>query len=268
MKSTTFVMLSMACACMLAIAEDSSGGNKAHKFAPGEFEARAARSYERKSGGLVRKEGSAQGTFVLLNAQQVVASDAIRQAMAEIEAHVRPISRFVEADSVKLSDPSAEIAKAGGNVGVVVASSPDFPTLLVAPENGWAIVNVAALSSDGPKSDVLAARVRKEIMRGFALAGGCTFNMRGAILLRNDIRSPKALDTITEEEYGVDTMMTLERNLPLYGVMPWKEATYKKACREGWAPAPTNDVQKAIWNEYHELPTKPITIEFDPKKGK
>ena len=26
-----------------------------------------------------------------------------------------------------------------------------------------------------------------------------------------------------------------------------RRATYKQACREGWAPAPTNDYQRAIW---------------------
>ena len=44
--------------------------------------------------------------------------------------------------------------------------------------------------------------------------------------------------------------------------------THKKACQEGWAPAPTNDVQKAIWEKVHAIPDKPMTIEFDPKKDK
>ena len=32
-------------------------------------------------------------------------------------------------------------------------------------------------------------------------------------------------------------------------MIPYIESTYRKACREGWAPAPTNDVQKAIWED-------------------
>ena len=52
------------------------------------------------------------------------------------------------------------------------------------------------------------------------------------------------------------------------GIRPVVQATYKKACQEGWAPAPTNDVQKAIWEKVHAIPDKPITIEFDPKKDK
>ena len=45
-----------------------------------------------------------------------------------------------------------------------------------------------------------------------------------------------------------------------------KASTYRKACQEGWALAPTNDVQKAIWKEVHSIPDKPMTIEYKPKK--
>lgn len=36
----------------------------------------------------------------------------------------------------------------------------------------------------------------------------------------------------------------------------------------GWAAQPTNDYQKAVWDQVHALPDKPLTIEFDPKKDK
>ena len=52
------------------------------------------------------------------------------------------------------------------------------------------------------------------------------------------------------------------------GVKMVKVGTYRQACQEGWAPAPKNDEQKAIWNQVHAIPDKPIKIEFDPKKDK
>ena len=52
------------------------------------------------------------------------------------------------------------------------------------------------------------------------------------------------------------------------GVTKSKMTTYLKACQEGWAPAPTNDYQKAIWEETRKLPEKPLQIKFDPKKGR
>ena len=49
-------------------------------------------------------------------------------------------------------------------------------------------------------------------------------------------------------------------------VTPRVRVTYKKACEEGWAPAPTNDIQKAIWDKVHAMPTAPIKIKPETKK--
>ena len=43
---------------------------------------------------------------------------------------------------------------------------------------------------------------------------------------------------------------------------------YRQACQEGWAPAPTNAVQRAIWNKVHQIPDSPLVIEFDPKRDR
>ena len=48
------------------------------------------------------------------------------------------------------------------------------------------------------------------------------------------------------------------------GITPYRRTTYREACQEGWAPQPTNDVQKAIWEQVkadkERGPTNPITI--------
>ena len=57
-------------------------------------------------------------------------------------------------------------------------------------------------------------------------------------------------------------------NAKLMGVAVRRRVSYRKACQEGWAPAPTNDIQKAIWDKVHAVPATPMKIEFDPKKGR
>ena len=52
------------------------------------------------------------------------------------------------------------------------------------------------------------------------------------------------------------------------GVTPARKGIYEAACQQGWAPAPTNDIQKAIWDKVHAVPATPMKIEFDPKKGR
>ena len=73
--------------------------------------------------------------------------------------------------------------------------------------------------------------------------------------------------TITAEQlfYSLNVMMKTARKLKMAEA---HTMTYKSACQEGWAPEPTNDVQRTIWKQVHAVPDKPITIEFDPKKDK
>ena len=38
------------------------------------------------------------------------------------------------------------------------------------------------------------------------------------------------------------------KNLRRFGIKPYYRCSYKAAVKQGWAPAPTNEVQKAIWD--------------------
>lgn len=281
MKATMKTVVAAMVAAATALAAAASGGAAANgdgaaaarpkrTLAPGEFEARARRSFERRTGGKVRKPGSAQGKVVFLNAQRRVPAEALAGAFAEIDATVHPMWEAVDVEGVNAANPKGDIARVGGRIGVAIVDDGAAPGLVVAPEDGWAVVNVAALAAGGAEGGTLAARVRKEVLRGFALAGGCAFMSRGQVVLRGGVRGPRGLDAIAEEEYGVEALMTLERELPGYGVMPWREATYKQACREGWAPKPTNDVQRAIWDKVNadkeRGPSNPILIKPEPKK--
>ena len=75
-----------------------------------------------------------------------------------------------------------------------------------------------------------------------------------------DVTKPSDLDALSAESYGVETLNKLAQSMPLYGLKPYHRSTYRKACEEGWAPAPTNDVQRKIWNEVRTLPDQPIEI--------
>ena len=139
--------------------------------------------------------------------------------------------------------------------------------MLVSPEGRWAIVNVAALAADGAASQYAVARLNKEMVRAFAyLAGGCGSEFAGNLM--DHITRPDQLDAYSEARPPMDVLAKVSRRLSQLGITPQRMATYQQACKEGWAPAPTNDVQRTIWNEVHQLPSKPLKIEFDPAKGK
>lgn len=149
---------------------------------------------------------------------------------------------------------------------VFVEENNTNPALLVAPEEAWARVNVAKLRNDNPDAAVLAARIRKEIWRGAAIAAGGSDSQVQPSLMRS-IANLKQLDVAPEIPMPdtFNKMISFAKDKDFSIV---KKTTYKKACKEGWAPAPTNDVQKAIWDKVHEIPKNPMKIEFDPKKGR
>jgi len=219
----------------------------------------------KRTGGYVRKEGSAKGCFVLLNAQGALPASELQMAVAVIDRQVLINTKIVDSGPVGIATLKNAIAEAGGEVGVAVVDDESLPALLGAPEEGWGIVNVAKLRhEDNP---VFAARVRREILRAFGLAAGAMYAAQGDFVLQ-PVRKPSDLDKLKREEFGIIMRRIYPLSLPYYGITPWQQATYLKACEEGWAPAPTNDVQKAIWDQTHAIPKNPMKIEFDPKKGR
>ena len=251
---------------------DGCGGTAAarprKKISPEKLRETIRRVQEKKTGGIVRKAGSAKGVFVVVNAQGKVPADGIAPVAEALDRSIRVQVKVVSGVAAKAEAAKAAIARAGGAVGVVLVEG-DVPSLLVAPEDGWAVVGVSSLAKDGPDAATLAARVRKEVLRAFAFVGGGAYLARGEPLMR-DIRTASDLDVAVNEQFGIEEIVHLRESITRYGLVPWHQTTYKNACKEGWAPAPTNDVQKAIWEKVkadkERGPTNPITIQ--PPKAK
>ena len=236
------------------------------KISPERLRETIRRVQERKTGGTVRRAGSAKGVFVVLNAQRMVPAEAVASVVGALDRSIRVQAKVVSAEGVTAGSVGAEIAKAGGVLGVALVEG-GGPSLLVAPEDGWAVVDVASLAQDKPGAATLAARVRKETLRAFAFVSGGAYVARGEPLMR-DVRKPRDLDASDLESFGIEEIVHLRQSVTSYGLVPWHQATYRIACQEGWAPPPTNEFQRVIWNEIHQLPTNPIKIEFDPARGK
>jgi hypothetical protein len=111
-----------------------------------------------------------------------------------------------------------------------------------------------------------AARIRKELMCGFLCAAGA-MNSQYQGSMMSAIKEPKDLDKMLEDP-PIDAIVRAIESLKVHGVTPQEVATYKKACEEGWAPAPTNEYQKAVWDKVHAPPRNPMKIKFDSKKGR
>ena len=221
-----------------------------------------------RTGGEIVKRGTYTGKVLFANAQsRLPASDVqgVRDRIAG-ELNVR-----IECVETAERDPAKLLRDNGANVVLVVVDDPAAPTMLVAPEDRWAVVNTAKLVDDLPggnaKRKFFVPRARKELIKAFSLlCGGGASQFPGNIMNTAAVRE---LDLV-KEQIPIDMVDFWTRYLGSVGVTPKETTTYKQACREGWAPSPTNDVQKAIWEkaqaEKERGPANPITIQPPKKK--
>lgn len=215
-----------------------------------------------RTGGKIEFPSAKQGRIVFVNTQDKADISWIREIANKFStAHNLNIS--IEKGQFTFPNP-----KIIGNASLYIVDDSSLPSLLHAPENRWTLVNISRLQEgNGEKPQFFEARFKKELTRAFCLLAGtqCS-NYQGSLL--TCITNPNQLDNFADYELPVDISERFIPYLAGFGVKPAIYTTYKKACEEGWAPAPTNDVQKAIWDKVHAAPKNPMKIEFDPKKGR
>ena len=214
----------------------------------------------------IEKPNSAKGYFKFVNCSKLVKPE-------DFEAAIKPIVKFtmIRLDAVAGEAPTPISAKdtmkkLGANAAVFVVDSDSLPRIMLAPEDGWGFVNAAALNSDKTSQSNLVRRVNTELLRAFMMICGSATDAR--IPVMGAVSSLSDIDAIKAPSFLPTNMKQTVRQLSLFGIEPRVVATYKKACEQGWAYTPTNDVEKAIWKKVHELPTKPLKIEYNEKRDK
>lgn len=201
-----------------------------------------------KTGGILSTPASGP-SILFLNAQTRVPGTAVREPLNQIE-------KLLRLPCVVRDQPSAEpvaaavksVADANVAAVIVIGDSTGYPPLLLAPENRWALVNVAALGGADVPADRLADRLQKEIVRAFGMLLGSACSTSEGCVLKPVLR-PEDLDALKAKNLSVEPMNKILSYVQRLGVKPSRMTTYRKAVEEGWAPAPTNDFQRAIWRE-------------------
>jgi len=217
----------------------------------------------RRNGGPIVIPDSQQGTIGILNAQKKVPLGDCKALVDAFATQYKFKVRYADCGPVTPKTAREEMRKAGVQIAVFLTECAECEeTMVCAPESHWAIVNVAAVAKDVRNDTFASARTRKELMRAFMCAAGAMDSQyEGGIM--GPIKSAKDLDKMLED-LPFDVIMRAMNSMKSAGVTPLQTTTYKKACEEGWAPAPTNDYQKVIWEkvkaEANTKPTNPIKI--------
>jgi hypothetical protein len=206
-----------------------------------------------RTGGMLQSK--AEGPKLLfLNAQKRVPARAIDGPIEQIGKGLSLSA--IRKDAPDTVDPikgalAALQDKEGVAAVVVVADSEGYPSLLIAPEARWAMVNVAALGGKDVSAATLADRTSKEVWRAFGYLMGAAHTSFEHCLLKT-VLSPTDLDGFRVTTLCPEPFNNILAHAQALGMKPFRMTTYRKAVEEGWAPPPTNDFQKAIWEELRE----------------
>lgn len=226
---------------------------EAKKITPEEAAAqREAKRAEfmKKTGGRIDKPGSQQGFIAFVNTQKKLDQKNIAKVADWLASETRYNVKCVPGTA---GEPEAVKTAAKANLAVIVVDDAKAPVMLIAPEDGWAVVNVAKLDrnlkTDAAKAKFFEKRCRQEILRAYSLlCGGGGSQFEGCPM---NCAKFENVD-LCEEYIPYDLLGAQTRYLKELGITPLISASYAKACYDGWAPAPTNDTQKAIWERAKE----------------
>ena len=209
------------------------------------------------TGGRLAKPGTQRGEVAVVDCQK----SADRAWIEESVAYFSKCSRF----NVTLSQGGFDVMKpqVKGSLSLFVVDDAVLPTMLAAPDDRWALINVAKLRSDKPP--FFKARVQKELSRAFAILCGA-FATTFPQALPGAVAKVEDLDAFVDPSLPMDVLSRLPAYAKAFGVTPAVITTYRNACQQGWAPAPTNEYQKAIWDKIHAMPTEPMKIKPETKK--
>ena len=260
MKQLILVLsISMA---FLAIGEVTAPTTSENKLTAEERAAILKKVQIAKGGDKIAKPGTQRGKITIVNAQSRANKEWIAAAVDYLERDT--------CFKIELKDGTFDPAglKSSAAMTIYVVDDPQLPKVVVAPDDCWGYCNIASLYTE--EAPFFEARTKKMVSRTFAmLCGG--MSSAYTISLAGPMPKVSDLDVLPNEHLPVDVTIRMTGYMEKFGVTPALLKPYKVACQEGWAPAPTNEVQQAIWDrikaEQAQIPTKPmrITPEMKPQ---
>ena len=218
------------------------------------------------SGGLITKPGTMTGSVSVLDCQDIASHDAIKK-QADALAKLMRVNIIVSKKKVDVFYLDSFKCPTESQATVFVISNTNCHKRIVYyPDENICLVNVAMLT-DGNKitKKQLNARAEKEVARALCFACGAG-SSKHALSLMGAKKSIDDIDRMIDARYPMDVLGRMRIYLNSLGVTPEIKVPYIRACREGWAPQPTNEYQKAVWDKIHAMPTAPIKIKPETKK--
>lgn len=258
MKRITILTLAALAATSVFAVETPDKSKQAKTPPPPKIPFWETTFYKKQYGGNIIQPGSMKGRIAFFD--ETDSKKEVDSVVSEIKAFWRvDVMRSTLGISATIENAEKLISENGATVGVFLISRDDYPVLLSAPQNRWSIVNVKKLKADSPDPAKLSRRIMKEVWRAFAYTcGGGGSSIKGCVM--NPSYSLEDIDRLETTMISPEGGAGMSESMKKLGITPCRRVTYRAACMEGWAPSPTNEFQKAIWEEVHKLPTNPLPL--------
>lgn len=202
-------------------------------------------------GQAIRRDTGA--SILLVDARQAGAPCDLESLIKDLETAFEVSFRVVKKQAQKDETPmkiarTALQDKAVGVAVVVLEDGMDAPILSVFPEDRMAFVNATRICA-GANKEVSANRISTEIWRAISFAAGGVNSYTAHCALSSLVLDPKDLDQLGARVASPEVCEQVLKASEKLGLAKVKVTTYRMACLQGWAPLPTNEVQKVIWEE-------------------
>ncbi len=208
----------------------------------------------KKFGGFVTQPGSQSGSIGFLNAQTKFGKGDFEMIISSLRKMLKHEMKVVEGVAIAGLPTKMDVERHGVSLAVFVVDDTSLPVVLAAPEDRWALVNVAKIGEGLPDNvagkGLARRRFRAEVKRAFALlCGGWSSQYKGNMFSATSL---KELDAVDADALIVDVIMRCESYLKSMGINPARSTTYHRAYLEGWAPDPINEYQQAVIDKIEE----------------
>lgn len=217
--------------------------------------------FEQRTGGMVRHEAEGPA-IVVVDARATPGKVLTHFERENIKAYgstpglpVKTYAAPIQGEPIA-SAQGILVKEKGAMAILIVNAGESVPGLTVCPED-----RVAAINADRyGNSEIL---LLKEIWRTIGFISGVGYSRYSsdpmqAVFSKKDLEAMQGTALLPT---SLNAMRTFNKR---FGITPAYSMPYVAAVRKGWAPAPTNDVQKAIWEKFQAEkergPSNPILI--------
>ena len=200
------------------------------------------------TGGFIETEGTG-AKVILLDTRKDADNAAVRAEEILRKTFRIPVTNIVSelAEGACAVKEASDTLKAEKALMVIALVNCDkTSSLAVFPEDRVAVINAAKFGL-GASASEKEGRLVKEIWRAIGFIGGVGYATNEASVMQ-PVSSPVELDNYKFKVLQPMEVQRLRAMMEKYGAKLGRHTTYRQAVKEGWAAAPTNHYQQAIWD--------------------